>query len=239
MNPLGHCCAIVVAAGNSSRMQSETSKIWLPLLGVPAIVRTLFAFEQTPGIDSIVVVCREQDKEAVWNVKKEYYLSKIIQVVCGAETRQESVAAGVRAAPEEAQYFAIHDGARPLIEPKLISRVLEDARIHGASALAVPVQDTIKRVDENGFVTETPVRDGLWAVQTPQVFQRTLYLTALQAATQAYTDDCQLIEYAGGKVHLCESSPENRKLTTPADLVYAEAVLKSRREKSNENRSRI
>lgn len=220
-------------------MKSETSKIWLPLLGVPAIVRTLLAFEQTAGIDSIVVVCREQDQQAIWNVKQEYYLSKLNSVVCGAETRQESVAAGVKAAPEDAQYFAIHDGARPLIQPELIARVLEDAQMHGASTLAVPVQDTIKRAGANGFVEETPVRAGLWAVQTPQVFERTLYWNALAAAEQAYTDDCQLIEQTGGKVHLCESSPENIKLTTPADVVYAEAVLKSRKEKSNENRARI
>lgn len=222
------CCAIVVAAGSSSRMKCSGSKIWIPLSGVPAIVRTLFAFERAQTIDGVVVVCRAGDTQAMERLKLEYSLEKLCRVVPGAGTRQASVACGVAAAPQDCAYLAIHDGARPLIRPELIDRVVRDARRHGASSLAIPARDTIKRADAQGFVVETPPRDQLWSVQTPQVFLRELYESALRAAREEYTDDCQLIEQTGGRVHLCEGSPENAKLTTPEDILFAEAVLRGR-----------
>ncbi len=226
------CCAIVVAAGSSSRMKCSGSKIWIPLSGVPAIVRTLFAFEQAQTIDCVVVVCRACDTQAMERLRIEYSLSKLCRVVPGADTRQASVACGVAAVPGDCAYLAIHDGARPLIRPELIDRVVLDAHKYGAASLAIPARDTMKRADAEGFVVETLPREQVWSVQTPQVFLRELYESALQAAQREYTDDCQLIEQTGGRVHLCEGSPENTKLTTPEDILFAEAVLRGREDGS-------
>lgn len=209
-------------------MKCADSKIWIPLSGVPAIVRTLFAFEQAQTVDDVVIVCRACDREAMERLKTEYSLNKRYRVVAGANTRQESVACGVAAVPKDCGYFVIHDGARPLIQPELIDRVVLDGQRHGSAALAIPVHDTIKRADPDGFVVETPPREQLWSVQTPQVFRRELYESAMKAVQGEYTDDCQLIERAGGQVHLCEGSPDNIKLTTPEDILFAEAVLRSR-----------
>ena len=107
-----------------------------------------------------------------------------------------------------------------------------DAHKYGAASLAIPARDTMKRADAQGFVVETLPREQVWSVQTPQVFLRELYESALQAAQREYTDDCQLIEQTGGRVHLCEGSPENAKLTTPEDILFAEAVLRGREDGS-------
>lgn len=223
------CCAVVVAAGSSSRMKSYGSKIWIPLAGVPAIARTLLAFEKAGSVDDVVVVCRKQEQQALERLRTEYSLQKLRCAIAGGSTRQQSVARGIAAAPPQTGYFAVHDGARPLVLPELIDRVVRAAREHGAAALAVPVHNTIKRADSDGMVLETPPRDQLWSVQTPQVIQREQYEQAVRTVQGEYTDDCQLIEQAGGKVFLCEGSPENIKLTTPEDILYAEAVLQKRK----------
>ncbi|MDU7339272.1 MAG: 2-C-methyl-D-erythritol 4-phosphate cytidylyltransferase [Clostridium sp.] len=222
------CCAIVVAAGSSSRMKCTDSKIWLPLSGIPAIVRTLMAMEQAETIDEVVVVCRECDIEEMNQMIVQYLFRKHYNIVPGANSRQGSVACGVAAVPPDCSYIAIHDGARPLVRPELIDRVVLDAHSYGASALAILARDTIKKVDEQGFVVDTPPRSQLWNVQTPQVFRRELYESAMKAVSGDYTDDCQLIEQSGGRVHLCEGSPDNIKLTTPEDILFAQAVLISR-----------
>lgn len=223
------CCAVIVAAGSSSRMKSTDSKIWIPLSGTPAIAHTLLAFEKSGSVDDIVVVCRKQDKEKLERLQAEYSLQKLLCVVLGGGTRQQSVACGIAAAPPQTAYFAVHDGARPLVLPEQIDRAVSAAERYGAIALAVPARDTVKRADADGMVLETPPRDRLWYVQTPQVIRRELYEQAVNTVQGEYTDDCQLIEKAGGRVFLCEGSPENIKLTTPEDVLYAEAVLRKRR----------
>ncbi len=137
------------------------------------------------------------------------------------------------AVPEGTELVAVHDGARPLVRPEEIDACVADARQWGASALAVPVKDTIKLADGSGFIASTPDRNLLWAVQTPQVFQRELYEDAMHRAEAEgvdYTDDCQLLEHVGVKVHLCRGSYENLKLTTRDDIVSAEAILRRREE---------
>ena len=127
--------------------------------------------------------------------------------------------------------MGIHDGARPLITWELIEKVTADAFTYGAAALGVPVKDTIKVINAQGFATSTPDRSTLWAVQTPQVFEKTSYLSAVKQAVQQgadYTDDCQLIEQLGKQVHLCMGSYENIKLTTKEDLIVAQAILNQR-----------
>lgn len=208
------------------------SKQFLPLLGKPVIAYTLCAFEQAQDIVEIILVCREEDRPRMIRIAEKTGISKLKQVIPGGKSRGDSVRAGVDAVSPHSAYIAIHDGARPLILPETIQRVLTDAYRHQAATLAVPVKDTIKRSDENGMVIETPRRECLWSVQTPQVFQKELYCRAAKLAaenSEDYTDDCQLIEAMGIGVHLCMGEYTNLKITTPDDIAAAEAVLKARR----------
>lgn len=227
------CCAVIVAAGSSSRMGGDRSKQFLPLLGEPAIAYTLAAFERAESITAMIVAARPEDFEELQKIIQEKGFGKVKGIVSGGKSRQESVAAGVAQAGEF-DYFAIHDGARPLVLPEEIDRVVQDAFQFRASALAVPVKDTIKIVDQNGMVLATPDRSLLWAVQTPQVFESSLYRQAMHLAYEQgkdYTDDCQLVEAAGEGVHLCMGSYSNLKLTTQDDIPAAEAVLKGRKQR--------
>lgn len=226
-----NCCAIIVAAGESTRMALGFSKQFVPLCGVPAIVHTLFAFDAAEMIQSVIVVCRQEDMPEMKDFIEKYKIRKVIFIVEGGATRQQSVAAGVKAAPEDAAFFAIHDGARSLITAEEIDASVKDGIRCGASALAVPAKDTIKITGKDNYVISTPERSTLWAVQTPQVFERKLYLNAMEQARKDradYTDDCQLVEHIGVKVHLCRGTYTNLKLTTQNDVYTAEAIVKSR-----------
>lgn len=223
--------AIIVAAGGSVRMGIADSKQFIPLLGHPAIEYTLRAFEKCHLIKEIVVVCREQDKERIRLIADENGFSKVSSLVEGGASRAESVRNGIKAASERAKYFAIHDGARPLITVEEIERVVEAAFEMGAATLGVPVKDTIKIVDGYNKIESTPLRSQLRAVHTPQVFERELYQFALENAGDNminFTDDCSLIEHMGGEVEVVKGSEENIKLTTPIDVVIAESILRER-----------
>lgn len=224
--------AIIVAAGGSVRMGIADSKQFIPLLGRPAIEYTLRAFEKCHLIKEIVVVCREQDKERIRLIADENGFSKVSSLVEGGASRAESVRNGISAASSKAKYFAIHDGARPLITVEEIERVIEAAFETGAATLGVPVKDTIKIVDGYNKIESTPLRSQLRAVHTPQVFERELYQFALENAGDNminFTDDCSLIEHMGGEVEVVKGSEENIKLTTPIDVVIAESILSKRR----------
>ncbi|MVB12378.1 2-C-methyl-D-erythritol 4-phosphate cytidylyltransferase [Caprobacter fermentans] len=225
------CCAIIAAAGRSTRMGGDSSKQFLPLLGVPAIVRTLWAFDRASEVGRVIVVCRGEDLEQMKGCIERYRVQKVTAVLRGGGTRQESVSIGVRAVPAAVGCVAVHDGARPLITPDEINACVGDAFRCGASALGTPLKDTVKKIDLSQCVLSTPARECLWAVQTPQVFHLDLYRQALakaQADGKDYTDDCQLVEQIGIRVHLCRGSYENIKLTTEEDLAVAEAILKKR-----------
>jgi len=224
--------AIVVAAGRSERMGSGASKQFIPLCGIPLFARTLSAFEASSHISEVVIVARAEDIVSVADIVKEFGFDKVIRVVRGGQTRQQSAAMGFEAAGKT-DYIAIHDGARPLVTPGCIDRVVDAAFEFKAAAAAVKLRDTVKQADEDGNVVATPDRSFLWAVQTPQVFEAELYRSALEMAKSAgedYTDDCQLIETAGGIVRLVESEYTNIKITTPDDVIIAEAILRARGE---------
>lgn len=224
--------AIIVAAGGSVRMGIADSKQFIPLMGRPAIEYTLKAFESCYLIKEIVVVCREQDKERIRAIADENGFSKVKTLVEGGASRAESVRNGINAASDKAEYFAIHDGARPLITVEEIERVVEAAFETGAATLGVPVKDTIKIVDGYNKIESTPLRSQLRAVHTPQVFEKELYRFALENAGDNminFTDDCSLIEHMGGEVEVVKGNEENIKLTTPIDVVIAESILKNRR----------
>ena len=226
-------CAVVVAAGSSSRMGGSVPKQLMELCGKPVLSHTLSAFEKTPEVETVVVVCREEDMARIKEITENF--SKIKALVPGGKTRQASVAAGVKAAGE-CGFVAIHDGARPLITPEEIRQVVADAKIWGASTLAAPVTDTIKTAGEQELVEETPDRSILRAVQTPQVFRKDEYVRAMEAAKAAgkdFTDDCQLMEFSGKPVHLCPGKRSNLKLTTPEDFLFARGILMEREERKN------
>lgn len=221
--------AVVVAAGNSTRM--GVPKQLIPLRGIPVIGRTLLALQGSGMVDEIILVTREEDMLQFYDICKAYDITKATKILKGGASRQESVARGVRVAKDDTAYFAIHDGARPLVTPAVVDRVVEAAMACGAATAAVRVKDTIKQSDEKGFIVGTPDRQRLWQVQTPQVFERGLYLQALRQAEQEgadYTDDCQLVEHMGHPVRLCEADYANIKITTPEDVAYAEGILRGR-----------
>ena len=223
--------AVIVAAGGSVRMGIADSKQFIPLLDRPAIEYTLKAFQSCYLIKEVVVVCREQDIERIQSIVDENGFSKVSKLVLGGSSRAESVRNGVEAANEKAKYFAIHDGARPLISVEEIQRVVEASFETGAATLGTSVTDTIKIVDGFNKIESTPLRSQLRAVQTPQVFEKDLYKVALENAGDNainFTDDCALIENMGGEVEVVKGSNENIKLTTPLDIIIAESILRAR-----------
>ena len=219
------CGAVVPAAGSSTRMGQD--KLLLPLDGVPVIVRTLRALEDCPLIAEIVVVTREDLIVPISGLCRDGGLSKVKKVVRGGDTRTRSVLAGVDALSRGMELAAIHDGARPLVSRRVLEEVIRRAEETGAAAPAVPVKDTVK-VARDGLVESTPDRSTLFAVQTPQVFRRSLIREALARALEEgapLTDDCSALERLGEPVALTEGDYCNLKLTTPEDLATAEALL--------------
>ena len=221
------CAALVAAAGSSSRM-GGINKLLEPLDGIPVLVRTLTALERAQRVDSIVIATREEDLITVSQLCKTYGITKCTQVIRGGEDREHSVLLAALEAEPDTELLAVQDGARPLVSPVLIDRVIEAAQRCGAAAPAIPVKDTIKTVREDGAVEETLERSRLRAVQTPQVFEASLLKAALQAALEegaVLTDDCSAVERLGKVVYLIEGEETNLKITTPTDLILAEALL--------------
>lgn len=231
MNTKPFVTAVIVAAGNSTRMSCYVSKQLIPLLGKPTISYTLKAFEDAVCIDEVIIVCRKVDMQALKDIVEEYGFEKVKHFAVGGSERSESVANGVSAADSRTTHFAIHDGARALITPADIAKVVSEALECRAATLGAPVTDTIKVVDKHGFIVSTPDRASLMAVQTPQVFEKELYVSALEnAAGKGFTDDCAMLEYAGVSPKIVMGDSHNIKLTTQADIPVAETILKNRQE---------
>ena len=224
------CAALVPAAGSAQRMNG-VNKLFLPLCGAPVLARTLTSLQLSRRVDEIVVATRERDLEEVSRLCKQYGVTKCKKVVVGGATREESVLRAAMAASRDSALFAVHDGARPLVTPDLVDRTIAKAAVCGAAAPAVRLKDTVKRVKEGGEVERTVNRDKLRAVQTPQVFDANLLKASLHAALEAgaeLTDDCSVVERLGKVVFLIDGEEENLKITTPVDMIFAEAVLKKR-----------
>ena len=213
-----------MAAGESRRM-GGIDKVFAPLGGRPAISYVLDAFEQCASITQIVVVVSENNVAKCRQLVAEQKLSKPIEVCAGGKRRQDSVAAGLKEL-KGCDWVVIHDGARPLVTKELIREGLEAARETGAAVAAVPVTDTIKMAGDDKIVRQTPPRQNLWAVQTPQVFRAGLISEAYQKTGGEVTDDASLVEALGSKVKLYMGSYDNIKITTTNDLMIAEALLK-------------
>jgi 2-C-methyl-D-erythritol 4-phosphate cytidylyltransferase len=223
--------AIIPAAGSGRRMGSAVEKQFLHLRGIPLIAHTLRVFEQSPKIDGIVLAVAPQQRLTLENeVLSPHPCKKLIQVVDGGAERQDSVANGLGAIPLECELVVVHDGVRPLVSIDLLETVVEAAQQYGAAIAALPAGDTVKQADSQKVVA-TLERETIWLAQTPQVFQAKLLRKAYENIAKdqvVVTDDAALVERLGVAVHLVHGSPENIKVTTPADLVVAEAILTQR-----------
>ncbi|MBR5496168.1 MAG: 2-C-methyl-D-erythritol 2,4-cyclodiphosphate synthase [Oscillospiraceae bacterium] len=203
------------------------NKQFVTLCGMPVIEHSIRAFSKRADVNEIVAVTSAESIDDIKVIAEKYKTIKPITVVPGGATRQESVACGVDALKFESKLVAIHDGARPLIDDKSISRVFEKAYETGAATVGVAVKDTIKKA-QDGVITQTPDRSKLYITQTPQVFCLSLYKEAMQKAKlqgKDYTDDCQLIENCAKKVSMVEGDYRNIKITTPEDIEIAKAFL--------------
>ena len=224
------CAALVAAAGSSSRM-GGINKLLEPLDGIPVLARTLTVLQQAETVDEIIVATREEDLVEISHLCKTYGITKCSKVIRGGETRVHSVMLAAMEVSPETKLLAVQDGARPLVTTEVIDRTVLAAVRCGAAAPAVPVKDTVKVIDKNAAVTETPDRSTLRAVQTPQVFDAAILKAALQAAVDKelpITDDCSAVEHLGKTVYLVEGDEENIKITTPMDIILAEAILRRR-----------
>lgn len=226
--------AIVPAAGKGERMQKVGSKEkpYLSLGDRPILAHTLAALERCEAIEEIVVVVSASGREICQReVIDRYDLVKVKKLVGGGPTRSDSVYNGLKGVDRSCELVLIHDGMRPFVTEDMVSRVVEGAAYFGACILAVRLIPTIKEVRGDLKVARTLARDRLWAVQTPQAFRRDLILAAYEAAGQERNlapDDSMLVERLGHQVKVIEGSSANIKITTPEDMVVAEALLKQR-----------
>lgn len=221
---LKYCGAVIVAAGTASRM-GGIDKVMAQLAGEPMIARTVRQFQDCDAISEIVIVTRENLILPITGLCRG--MDKVIAVVAGGSSRQESVSLGLNALSGKVTLAAIHDGARPFVTWQLIDRVVRAANTYGAAAPAVPVKDTIKVV-EGRVVKSTPDRATLYAVQTPQVFDFDLLRGALAKAKQdgaQVTDDSSAVERMGMSVKIVEGDERNIKITTPMDLKIGSLLL--------------
>jgi len=215
--------AVIVAAGRGERMGGG-DKVFASLGGKPVLARVVDVFQRCPSVHQIVVVVSQPNIEPARQLAIKREWSKATEVCAGGERRQDSVLAGLGRL-SNCNWVVIHDGARPLVTADLIDRGLEAAGETGAAIAAVPVTDTIKVAGDDKIVHQTPPRQNLWAVQTPQVFLLDIITKAYQRATGEVTDDASLVEQSGYKVKLYMGSYDNIKITTPDDLALAEVLV--------------
>ena len=241
--------AIVVAAGQGRRMETDIPKPFLSIGGEPIIAKTLRVFEESDTVDRIILVTQEEYIDCFRHeIVERYGFRKVAAVIPGGKERYDSVLNALNACPElfgwgkpgdpdkadigktpasgseEEHYVFIHDGARPFVTGEILERTAEAVQLYGAVAVGVPSKDTIKIIDEEGFVKETPDRATMWQIQTPQAFRYELICAANQILMQrgglsGVTDDAMIVEKSGlAKVRLVEGAYSNRKITTPEDL---------------------
>ncbi|MEG1107371.1 MAG: 2-C-methyl-D-erythritol 4-phosphate cytidylyltransferase [Oscillospiraceae bacterium] len=225
------CSAVVVAAGSSQRFGGD--KIFALLQNIPVLAYSLLTLNSSENVSEIIVVTDSSKIENVAKLCETYKIHKVTKIVCGGETRVHSALSGISEADPKAALIAIHDGARPLVTLAVINSAIESAMKHKAAVPVLPARDTVKIVKE-GRVQSTPDRASAFCAQTPQVFVPELIKGALTSAAQnelIVSDDAQAMELLNIPVYVTEGSEENIKITTPLDLMLAEAILRSRKEK--------
>ena len=230
-DPKNFTSAVICAAGSSTRMEKlmgEPRKQFMELGGRPVVARTLMAYEAANTIHEIIVVAREDELPLYEGFKETYGLSKLTKIVKGGATRQESARLGSDEVNEKCKYIAVADAARCLTTPDEIQRVCHAAYQYGAASAGVKTTDTVKICDKSAFIESTPEREYVWLAQTPQVFSVSIYRTAAYVCRDdsvEATDDNSMVEYIRMPVKMVACSRENIKITEPADVTFAEAIL--------------
>jgi 2-C-methyl-D-erythritol 4-phosphate cytidylyltransferase len=221
---------IIPAAGQGKRMGAGKNKLLLQLEDMPIFIYTLKVFEEDENCSGIILAVNDQEEREIMNLLDLYGIKKVIGLVPGGKERQHSVFHGVQALKDDG-IVLVHDGARPFIDQDQIHSLVLAAEQYGASVLAVPVKDTVKKVIDNKVI-ETVDRSSLWAIQTPQAFRMSLLREAHEKAMEEDflgTDDASLVERIGQDVIIIEGNYDNIKLTTPEDLFFAETIIHKRR----------
>ena len=237
-DPKNFTSAVICAAGSSTRMEKlmgEPRKQFMELGGLPVVARTLMAYEAANTIHEIIVVAREDELPLYEGFKETYGRSTLTKIVKGGATRQESARLGSDEVNEKCKYIAVADAARCLTTPDEIQRVCHAAYQYGAASAGVKATDTVKICDKSAFIESTPEREYVWLAQTPQVFSVSIYRTAAYVCRDdsvEATDDNSMVEYIRMPVKMVACSRENIKITEPADVTFAEAIL-ARRAKAN------
>jgi len=221
--------AIIVAGGSSQRMGFD--KLLAPIDGKPVVAHSITAFEQSASVADIILVARAERLSDYEKISESYGFRKISAVIPGGARRQDSVRQGLEKLGQGTQFVAVHDAARPLVSAELIERLFQSARDHHGAASAAPIVDTLKRVDQEHMVVGSVNRGNVFAVQTPQIFQRVLLEKAYRKVFDAgieVTDEISAVEHIGGKVILLPNESPNFKITYPADLSVAEFLIRQR-----------
>jgi len=221
--------AVVPAAGQGTRMGGTARKQYLSLGGVPLLVLSLKVLQRIESIREIILSVPESDRDYCWReIVNPYGLGKVVHIVAGGQRRQDSVRNGLFAIADPLpDLVLVHDGVRPFIQEEIVEHAIIRAGQTGAVVVAIPIHDTVKRVDAQQRIQETLNREGLWQIQTPQIFRYDWLVEAHQHALQEHwdvTDDAALIERQGYPVSVVEGSCMNIKITRPSDLVFGEAI---------------
>lgn len=228
---MARTAALIPAAGQGRRMGMGINKTYIELGGRPLLAYTLDKFQSHSLIDDIILIVHKDDLDFCRReIVRKYGFTKVRDVVAGGSERQDSVFLGLAALSADTGWVAVHDGARPLVSPETITLALETAFAKGAAVVGVPSKETVKIVNPDLSVRETPERDSLWMIQTPQVFRRDILLKAHQkAAVSGWTgtDDSMLVERLGIKVFMVQGEYGNIKVTTPEDLLYIKEYLRT------------
>lgn len=237
---MSRVAAVIVAAGQGKRMGLQQAKQYLPLFDRPVLAHTLEVFEKNPLINEVVLVVKKGEVEDNQrDIVERYDFHKVRHVVAGGHERQNSVFNGLKALLPEGALVVVHDGVRPLLTEKLLQEIVSAGRECGAAVLGIPVKETIKVADKENYVVNTPARESLWSIQTPQVFQWDIIWPAMQKAMVcgfSSTDEAGIVEWNGIKVKIVPGDYENIKITTPGDLEIARLILERRK---NEDRYRL
>lgn len=229
LNDMNSVSVIIAAAGSGERM-GNVYKPLIPLCGKPVIIYSLEVFQNIDEVSEIIISAKKEHEDEIISAAEKYNISKLKCVTTGGETRQDSVINGLKLVSKETKLVCVHDAARPLVKVEYVKKCIRDAEIFGASTLGVRVKDTLKVVD-GGLVVDTPDRNKLFVIQTPQIFKKELYFKGVNFALEHeldFTDDCQLVEAVGGKVNITVSDYMNIKITTPEDKDIAEVLIKNR-----------
>jgi 2-C-methyl-D-erythritol 4-phosphate cytidylyltransferase len=229
----GKVVAVIPAGGRGQRMGGRTPKQFLTLADAPLLLYCLQVFERAASVSQIILVVPEDERSrTLSDVVERYGLKKVLKVVAGGATRQESVHHGLKESDPEAEIIVVHDAVRPFVTEDLIDRSIEVARKIGGAIVAVPMKETVKEVSTEGEILRTLDRTHLWLAQTPQTFRRAVLVEAYRKAESEQfhaTDDAAVVERLGQKVGIVPGRWDNIKITTPEDMNLAEAILASRR----------